>query len=497
VHSNQDFEPFDTQPTNDIQKPRTGVSITLPRVALASGAVLLLAAGVTGGFISGRLTSDEPVESVASPTTGVTAGTSGAKSLAPGAATPGGSGAKLRPVDGGLDYYGKFSPALPTDDTFFPVGIWYSGLTSKAEAEGDKAMGINLYVEVTENTDLAAIKAAGMYAIHDRIGKQDAETVGWMLSDEADMWAGPGSAKWTGSFGDQGAICEPAEAQCGFTVQQRQGAKFPKDKRMRYSNFGKGITFPWDKNQPVGRFVNEFVDVLSVDNYWFTDKDICNYSQGGRLLGKDPNQYTKFMSKDECHRPSNYGLTVDTVRKLVKPAGSKPIWNFVELARLEDTAALDITPPQITAAVWSSIIHGARGIVYFNHSFGGKCPTDNVIRNSCFKAVQEEITKTNSTIKKMAPVLNAPFAGGVAKAGAGADVSVKWYDGHFYLIAGANRVGSRDVTFTMPCVGDATITVLDEDRTIKVTGGTFTDKFANANAVHRYRVDGGSSCGAY
>jgi hypothetical protein len=47
----------------------------------------------------------------------------------------------------------------------------------------------------------------------------------------------------------------------------------------------------------------------------------------------------------------------------------------------------------------------------------------------------------------------------------------------------------------MPCVGDATVTVIDEDRTIPVTDGAFTDTFADGNAVHIYRIDGGSDCG--
>jgi hypothetical protein len=49
--------------------------------------------------------------------------------------------------------------------------------------------------------------------------------------------------------------------------------------------------------------------------------------------------------------------------------------------------------------------------------------------------------------------------------------------------------------FSLPCVGDASAKVLNEGRSIPVTGGTFTDSFADANAIHIYRIDGGSSCG--
>ena len=33
-----------------------------------------------------------------------------------------------------------------------------------------------------------------------------------------------------------------------------------------------------------------------------------------------------------------------------------------------------IAPEEVRAAVWHSLIAGARGIVYFNHSFGVRAP---------------------------------------------------------------------------------------------------------------------------
>jgi hypothetical protein len=46
-------------------------------------------------------------------------------------------------------------------------------------------------------------------------------------------------------------------------------------------------------------------------------------------------------------------------------------------------------------------------------------------------------------------------------------------------------------------VGNAKATVLNENRSVPVANGTFRDQFADGNAVHIYRIDGGSSCGAY
>ena len=156
---------------------------------------------------------------------------------------------------------------------------------------------------------------------------------------------------------------------------------------------------------------------------------------------------------------------------------------------------MSATPAQVVAAVWSSIIHGARGIVYFNHSFGGPCVSASVLREACYAQMRAEVRRLNTQITTLAPVLNAPFADGVVQAAAGADVATKWYARHFYLIAGATGDGPATVSFAVPCVGTATATVLDEHRSIAVTNGGFTDRFADQNTVHRYRIDGGWSCG--
>ena len=47
------------------------------------------------------------------------------------------------------------------------------------------------------------------------------------------------------------------------------------------------------------------------------------------------------------------------------------------------------------------------------------------------------------------------------------DSSTKWYDGNFYVLAGADQSGRQTATFTAPCIGNATRRVLNENRTIK------------------------------
>ena len=53
----------------------------------------------------------------------------------------------------------------------------------------------------------------------------------------------------------------------------------------------------------------------------------------------------------------------------------------------------------------------------------------------------------------------------------------------------------RTATFEAPCFGNATATVVDEGRAIPITNGQWSDTFADGNAVHLYRIDGGGTCG--
>jgi hypothetical protein len=70
---------------------------------------------------------------------------------------------------------------------------------------------------------------------------------------------------------------------------------------------------------------------------------------------------------------------------------------------------------------------------------------------------------------------------------------LKWDGANLYVFAAGRSSGSMG--FSMPCVGNATATVVSESRTIPVVNGAFTDTFADGNAVHIYRIDGGSKCG--
>jgi hypothetical protein len=378
----------------------------------------------------------------------------------------------LREVDGGPEYYNKFSSPLPSDPNFFPLGVWFESVVD-SNADRDKDAGLNLYIVLTRDSNLSLVQRNGMRAIlqsdwrTNRTAISSPAVAGWMAADEIDMQQGP----------DQGA-----------TTLKNRLSQLPKDGRMRYNNYGKGVMF-WETDAQAGRFVNDFQDVESADIYWFTDPNVARSSEGGKLLNRGSP-----LTVTQTRRAANYGYTVDRMRALnVKDGSRKPIWNFVEVCwPFGESAAKNgraILPDEVKGAVWHSIIAGARGVIYFNHSFGGPNPSQHCLRDPAYAAVRASVKSTNEVVTQLAPVLNAPFADGFVSTSPSTRTMAKFYDSRYYVFSGSKENEASTSTFSLSEVDSGTATVVGENRTIRITNGQFSDRFADGNAIHIYRID--------
>lgn len=394
---------------------------------------------------------------------------------------------RLRQPDGSgqaaVSYEG--APPLSTP-TFFPVAVWFESVQSPDDIARDRAAGLNTYLELTADSDVELARADGMRVI---TSGTPSGADGYLLPDEVDMWAGPGSADWTGSYPGEGDICDPAGAACGWTVIDRLAEKLP-DSTYVWGQFGKGVTM-WESTDEARQFVNGPADGVSADLYWFTDPNICGASEGGVMLG-----VAGAVPEDECRRASNYGLTVDKVRSLVAPAGSKPVWVFVEVGHpfTEDDAPT-IGANQIADAVWSGVMHGAQGVVYFNHSFGGSCESQHVLRDDCGSTVRDTVTEVNEALADHAALLHAPFADGIAVATGGLDASVKLLDGRLVVLAG--RTGNQATTGELRFACDVGATAVDETsgEVIPIEDGSLVLEIGADTPVRVLDLAEGRTCG--
>jgi hypothetical protein len=379
----------------------------------------------------------------------------------------------LEQVDGGPGYFGRFSNALPSRASYFPIAVWFAGVRSQADIRSDKAAGLNTYVVLTGDTNLSLLRRNGMKAFLQRSEWSSArtigsETAGWELRDEIDMQMHP---------------------DAGYAELRRAVNELPADRRLSYNNFGKGVMF-WETDAQASRYVNA-VDLRSDDIYWFTDANVCtSSSEGPKFFG-----VTRALTDAECRRASNYGATVRRMRHLVRPRGSSPVWNFVELGHpfTEDDAP-SIQPAEVRAAVWHSLIAGARGIVYFNHSFGGPCETQNILREACYTRVRAGVTSVNRQVKRLARVLNSPTVVSGWKHGRSVRAMAKWSARRFYVFAGSTENAASTGSFSIACAGSGHVIVMGENRKVPLANGSFRDTFADGNAIHIYRIDRTGKC---
>jgi hypothetical protein len=381
----------------------------------------------------------------------------------------------LQAVDGGPNYYAQFNNPLPSSPAFFPLAVWGSYAHDMTNIAKDQAVGINTYVWVADKSPafMQNIREAGQHAISDSALNSGVETHGWLLDDEVDMRIGTSA--------------------CTSSNNARK-LELPNDGRFYYSNYGKGVMF-WGSDADAAACVN-YDEVNSDDIYWFTDGGVCSSpSEGPRFYGLEG---IRALTQAECRRARNYGDVVQEMRRLdaLNASPRHPIWNFVEVG-CPFNNGMCITPAQARAAVWHSLIAGARGILYFQHNFSGPCRTHHALRaNDCNQPMITMITSVNALIASIAPALNGPKLTSGFSANANVRAVAKWDGQNFYVLAGsAANGGPFQGNLAIPCVGNATATVLGENRSVPVTNGAFTDQFADGNAVHLYRIDGGSSCG--
>ena len=214
-----------------------------------------------------------------------------------------------------------------------------------------------------------------------------------------------------------------------------------------------------------------------------------------------------------------YGRTVDNLIYWV--AGKKPVFGVLETNNPfnEGTGGSDGRVPtaaQEASCVWMMLIHGARGIIYFDHRFYTPADFEALVSGN-YPAMAAAVTTLNSQILAVAPALNAPAVTGVAAVassntaqaapadvfindsnevmpwGKGPGVQVDFTvrqpgDGFTYIFAIGGNPGATTGTFTLTGVTGTTVTVLNESRTIPVSGGVFSDSFAADYTYHLYQI---------
>lgn len=381
------------------------------------------------------------------------------------------------PWEGGPAYYKKFPNADAgqwDNPSFFPIAVWYNGISSDEEVQWDKAHGINTYMGMWPGTDFGLFERNDVYWIGGPLQNAEPTSPNWvgnLLDDEVD-----------GRF-------TPAEGRAHLQslVDQYAG-----NGKFNYANYTSMVVQNDLPAADAQAYVNQFTDTVSLDMYWYT-VPFCDWDT---YRG---DSYVIPVEEANCRTASSYGKTTAMLRQQDAADGHlQPIWQFVENLNggPGEQFTRHIDPAELKGAAMSSLINEARGIVWFNSSLSGPCQGNPVIRLAqvqgdgyCGKDQVAAMGEVNNLIHSLAPILNTQSY--AWDFGPGVETMLKAKDGSAYVFAmidGETQPGQR--TLTLPDGLTAkSVAVVGEDRNLPVTDGRFTDTFTSENTYHIYRVN--------
>ena len=425
------------------------------------------------------------------------------------------AGVTLQQIGGGPDYYADngFTYAANAgwdSPSFFMIGIFAGSLTQQSDASRWLALGVNTSVGITDDSSLSIARSNGIWVIQD-LSSDDpnqplpgtgSETVGILTQDEPSTFA------------------EGVSTPISTTPNSVQDGRFwYVNDTWNYLAFGPPGGTPAPGTQqafltapittPDGSTAH--IDASSIDLYFFSGASTSAVQSWLGTLDKLPGGEA---TADEVARGSNYGALITDEEAYT--GGATPVFAYIDDggAYTQDTSTSDyITPSELNWAVWSSLIHGANGIIYFNNTFGGPDESDDNLANTFYQTVQPgqtvsiytQVQQTDALISQLAPVLNSATAlgyvtvnnasyenGTILSQFNGIEVMAKDDNGQFYIFADtADSLTQTNIsaTFTIADTSATSVTVVGENRTIPVVDGVFSDTFATAATVHIYEVN--------
>jgi len=421
-----------------------------------------------------------------------------------------------RAIDGGPSFYASngftYAAAAGWDNpSFFPVGFWLSSILDQQYVNRWLDLGINTAFGLTADSTLSLLRTNGIWAVMQygdfgRVGAPGAETVGLFPADEPSSYS---------------AVTGPISTTAANIQHQRfwwlnvlHEALIAGTLTGSGGDIGLAAALDTPIQTPDGPRV---INITGTDWYWMAS------ARDPNLGGTAGRHYQRpAFTEAQTRRSQHYGYHVDRMRYYT--TRDMPLLQFVENGgpyNGQTDGSSYIQPPELNAAVWNSIIHGARAICYFDSSFSGPAPSNgnlvhavpyySTVQPGQTESIYSQTKKTNTLVKQLASVINSPFADGVVTVSpappqisfsgtnvsivgdlfSGIDYAVKRHvlDGKLYVLSSNRGAGATDATFAVSGVPTGTATVINEGRTQPIVGGQFSDTFATKDTVHIYRID--------
>ncbi len=362
---------------------------------------------------------------------------------------------------------GKF-PKGPLDDpNFFPVGVWLQPAGART-VKAYKNIGVNIYFGGIDSYPrpkdkdwLDNIHAAGMYAIipikqkyiDNELYKHPA-VIGWHQPDEPDL----------AQASRNNSPIPAGELLSNFIMARAIKPNLPV-----FLGLSQGVA----NDRYIAR-------VISYDEY-------PEYCKTADILGYDIYPCNSLGADG----PNRLAVIAKGMDRLAKWTGGKKRLYFVieanKFTKAGTKGSRSPTPEEVKTQMWMAIVHGARGLSIFCHSWAGKRMKAVGIAPEMMKALKPML----SEIHNLAAVINSPTVvdGASAKVSGDGRIStmVKKHGGATYVFAVNMFRKAEKPVITVKGAGDGVAEVLFEDRKVPLKDGKIVDEFA-PYAVHRYKI---------
>ena len=227
---------------------------------------------------------------------------------------------------------------------------------------------------------------------------------------------------------------------------------------------------------------------------------LVNFS-GGNLLQGTPGRaaYEEYMASADWISNDIYPITgwdnpewidyslpaaerrnpATAVDRLRQWSGGKPQWAVIESSNQNLSWVPDsrgVTREELRGQLWQSIIHGAKGVVYFPMQIGGfkfdVTPAD----------VAEEMTLQNARIQSLAGIINSTPSRAGLTLNFGSPLlegTSRRYKGmEYYFVLNMSSTPLDDQAISLPTLGVPAVGVVGEGRSLIPSGGQIFDDFA-------------------
>jgi hypothetical protein len=209
--------------------------------------------------------------------------------------------------------------------------------------------------------------------------------------------------------------------------------------------------------------------------------EYARFADAGDLLGFDLYPIVKF-----CGRVPLLDVFRAQRELIAAYAPHTPTFQWIETGPMTgECPTIEVTPGIANAEAWLAVAGGAVGIGWFT---AGWAPGTLWNRWEVDAAMVAQLQATDARLHSLAGVLTAPWSEVAFSDAAGVAASSRTYDGARYVIAVNSTAVPLTVPLRVPQLGRRTLTVLDEQRTVRSdTHGVFRDRFG-PYAVHLYRA---------